>query len=72
MEKLILSLAVVLLFSGSALNASSLEVSLVEEVSTDCEGYATIVGLMYAGEGLNYWEGYFAGYGYCLENQHEP
>ncbi|MAU17168.1 MAG: hypothetical protein CMH46_16695 [Muricauda sp.] len=68
MKKLFLSLAVVLLFSGSALNASSPETPLLEEDLANCAGYATTVGLIYAGEGLNYWEGYFAGYGYCLEN----
>lgn len=69
MKKLFLSLAVVLLFSGNALNASSLEASLVEEGNTECESYATNVGLIYASNGFNFWEGYFAGYSYCLENQ---
>lgn len=68
MRKLFLLITGLLFFSGGVLNASKLE-TFPSEGNVECESYATIVGLIYAGEGHSYWEGYFAGYSYCLQNQ---
>ena len=71
MKKKIFSIAAVVLFASSNLNATSHKLTPKEEPTLEAQGacqmYADWVGQRSVELGENYYEGWFGAYAHCLE-----